>query len=84
MPVVAAVFRWRAGGHAQQPRRGRDYFVYAGTYTNPTAKTTSSSKGIYAWRFDSKSGTLAPIGLVAETINPAHVWGTRMADSCTR
>lgn len=63
-----------AGGRAQQ--LAGDYLLYAGTYTNPTPKTTSSSKGIYAWRFDSKSGTLAPIGLVAETINPAHVWGS--------
>ena len=61
-----------------------DYFVYAGTYTNPTAKTTSEAKGIYAWRFDSTSGALTPIGpglsgvegLVAETVNPAHVWAS--------
>ena len=51
-----------------------DYFVYAGSYTNPTPTTTSASKGIYAWRFDSKTGALTPIGLVAETVNPAHVW----------
>jgi 6-phosphogluconolactonase len=55
---------------------GGDYFVYVGTYTNPTAKTTSASKGIYAWRFDSKAGTLTPIGPVAETVNPAHVWAS--------
>jgi 6-phosphogluconolactonase len=59
--------------HAQS---GGDYLVYAGTYTNPNPKTTSASKGIYAWRFDSKAGTLTPIGLVAETINPAHVWAS--------
>ena len=52
-----------------------DYFVYAGTYTNPTPTTTSAAKGIYGWRFNSKTGALTPIGLVAETINPAHVWG---------
>lgn len=51
-----------------------DYFVYAGSYTNPTPKTTSAAKGIYGWRFDSKTGALTPLGLVAETINPAHVW----------
>jgi 6-phosphogluconolactonase len=51
-----------------------DYFVYAGTYTNPTPKTTSGAKGIYAWRFDSKTGALSPIGLAVETVNPAHVW----------
>jgi 6-phosphogluconolactonase len=62
------------GTHAQQP--AGDYILYAGTYTNPNPKTTSASKGIYAWRFDSKTGALTPIGLVAETINPAHVWAS--------
>ena len=51
-----------------------DYLVYVGSYTNPTPTTTSAAKGIYGWRFDSKTGALTPIGLVAETINPAHVW----------
>ncbi|HUP39852.1 MAG TPA: beta-propeller fold lactonase family protein [Vicinamibacterales bacterium] len=51
-----------------------DYFVYAGSYTNPTPTTTSASKGIYAWRFDSKTGALTPVGLVAEAINPVHLW----------
>lgn len=53
---------------------GGDYFVYVGSYTNPTPTTTSASKGIYGFRFDSKTGTLSPLGLVAETVNPAHVW----------
>jgi 6-phosphogluconolactonase len=53
-----------------------DYFLYAGTYTQPSPKTASASKGIYAWRFDSKTGVLSPIGLVAETKNPAHVWAS--------
>ncbi len=59
------------GAYAQT---GGDYFVYAGSYTNPTPTTTSAAKGIYGFRFDSKAGTLSPLGLVAETINPAHVW----------
>ena len=53
-----------------------DYLLYVGTYTQPSPKTTSESKGIYAWRFDSKTGALSSIGLVAETKNPAHVWGS--------
>jgi 6-phosphogluconolactonase len=53
---------------------GGDYFVYAGTYTNPNPGQKSDAKGIYAWRFDSRTGALSPIGLVAETVNPAHVW----------
>jgi 6-phosphogluconolactonase len=50
------------------PAFATTYFMYAGAYTAGT------SKGIYAWRFDSKSGALAPLGLVAETPQPAHVW----------
>lgn len=44
-------------------------YVYVGSYT--TGK--SSSKGIYAWRFDSDTATATPIGLVGETPNPAYV-----------
>src|ERR687896_474767 len=51
-----------------------DYFLYVGTYTQPSPKTTSASKGIYAFRFDSKTGALSPIGLAVEAINPVHVW----------
>jgi 6-phosphogluconolactonase len=59
--------------HAAAQSAG-DYLLYVGTYTNPTPKTTSASKGIYAFRFDSKTGSLTPLGLAVETINPAHVW----------
>lgn len=45
-----------------------EFFMYAGAYTAGT------SKGIYAWRFDSRSGALAPLGLMAETPQPAHLW----------
>jgi 6-phosphogluconolactonase len=51
-----------------------DYFVYVGSYTNPTPTTTSAAKGIYGFRFNSRTGALSPLGLVAETVNPAHVW----------
>lgn len=44
------------------------YFLYAGSYTSGT------SKGIYAWKFDSKTGAVSSLGLVAETPQPAHVW----------
>ncbi|MCM3878699.1 MAG: beta-propeller fold lactonase family protein [Vicinamibacterales bacterium] len=53
-----------------------DYLLFAGSYTQPNATTTSASKGIYSFRFDSKSGTLAPLGLAAEIANPAHVWAS--------
>ncbi len=48
-------------------RGGREYIVYAGTYTNGT------SKGIYGFRFDATCGTLRSIGLVAETVSPAFL-----------
>jgi 6-phosphogluconolactonase len=50
------------------PAFAAKYFMYVGAYT------AGSSKGIYAWSFDSKSGKLEPLGLVAETPQAAHVW----------
>jgi 6-phosphogluconolactonase len=43
--------------------------VYVGTYTAPQ----SSSKGIYAYRFDARNGKMAPLGLMAETPNPTFL-----------
>lgn len=43
------------------------YLVYAGTYTN------ANSKGIYAWRMDTASRSVSPLGLVAETPNPTFL-----------
>jgi len=43
------------------------YLVYVGTYTGPT------SKGIYAFRFDLRSGKAGTIELVAETTNPSFL-----------
>ena len=51
-----------------------DYLVYVGSYTNPTGSAPSASKGIYGFWFDSKTAALTPIGVVAETPNPAHAW----------
>ena len=48
---------------------GREYFMYAGSYTAGT------SKGIYAWRSTAKDGATS-LGLVAETPQPAHLWIT--------
>lgn len=39
--------------------------VYVGTYTG------EKSKGIYAFRFDTTTGALTPVGLVAETKSPS-------------
>ena len=43
------------------------YRLFVGTYTD------GSSKGIYAYRFQSESGDLTPLGLVAETPNPTFL-----------
>jgi 6-phosphogluconolactonase len=40
-------------------------FVYVGTYTRTT------SKGLYGYRLDAKTGQFAPIGLLAELPNPS-------------
>ena len=48
------------------------YFVYVGSYTD----APSTSKGIHAWRFTPSTGHLDPLGLVAETVNPAYVYAT--------
>src|SRR4029077_4470830 len=44
------------------------YLAYVGTYT---AKT--SSKGIYAYRFDPEKGQLTAIGIAAETADPSFL-----------
>ncbi len=41
--------------------------VFVGTYTGP------KSKGIYAYRMDTATGALAPLGLAAETVNPTFL-----------
>ena len=43
------------------------YLLFVGTYTD------GSSKGIYAYRFQSESGELTPLGLVAESPNPTFL-----------
>jgi len=44
------------------------YIAFVGTYT-----TKTSSKGIYAFRFDTASGQLTTIGVAAETPDPSWV-----------
>ncbi|HEU0095960.1 MAG TPA: lactonase family protein, partial [Rhizomicrobium sp.] len=50
------------------PALAAQSILYAGSYTAGT------SKGIYAWRFDDQTGAATPLGLMAETPQPAHVW----------
>lgn len=44
-----------------------EYFMYVGTYTN------LQSKGIYAFRFDSTTGKLSPLGLAVKTPSPSYL-----------
>jgi 6-phosphogluconolactonase len=46
---------------------GSERMLYVGTYTGET------SRGIYAFRFDDRSGGLTPIGLAAETPSPSFL-----------
>jgi len=52
----------------EKPAATSKYIVYVGTYTSKT-----TSKGIYAYRFDSDKGQLTSIGVAAETIDPSFL-----------
>lgn len=43
------------------------YLMYVGTYTGP------ESKGIYAYRFDARTGEVTPLGLAGEAKNPSFL-----------
>jgi hypothetical protein len=60
IPLLAAALL------ASTPAFAAKYFLYVGSYTAGT------SKGIYAWTFDSASGKTDSLGLVAETPQAAH------------
>ncbi len=55
--------------HAAAAKSHAEYFAYIGTYTDQGG----NSKGIYAYRFDSATQKLTPIGLAAKTINPSFL-----------
>jgi len=52
---------------AQPPPPAGACLVYVGTYTGP------QSKGIYAWRMDTATGSLTSLGLAAETASPSYL-----------
>jgi 6-phosphogluconolactonase len=62
MTVFAVLVPFSTPGAAQG-----DWIAYVGTYTR------GPSKGIYAYRFQSSSGKLMPIGLAGETSNPSFL-----------
>ncbi|MGA3325910.1 MAG: lactonase family protein [Terriglobia bacterium] len=51
----------------ERPRTMSNYLVYIGTYTGP------KSQGIYVYRFAAATGKLTPLGLAAESTNPAFL-----------
>jgi len=57
-----------AGDAAAASHWGK-YLFYVGTYTEPD----STSKGIYAYRFDAGTGEVTALGVAAETTNPSFV-----------
>jgi 6-phosphogluconolactonase len=54
------------------PAAAEKFIVYTGSYTD----APSTSKGIYAARFDSENASLTSIGAVADVVNPAYLSGT--------
>jgi 6-phosphogluconolactonase len=69
--VLSSVFLVRAviGDASQAKTSGSQCLVYIGTYTG----SQSESKGIYAFRMDTATGSLTPLGLAGETISPAFL-----------
>jgi 6-phosphogluconolactonase len=73
--VFITLFAWLLGasliavsaGGADKASAQGNYLVYVGTYTD------GESKGIYAYRFDARSGQATPLGLVATTKNPSFL-----------
>jgi 6-phosphogluconolactonase len=45
------------------------YFMYVGTYT----EADSTSKGIYVYRFEPRTGRVTELGLAAQTTNPSFL-----------
>ncbi|MDB6068184.1 MAG: pgl [Pedosphaera sp.] len=66
-PGVCSAEQEAGLGAKEQRAMAGNYLVYVGTYTG------AKSKGIYAFRMDSASGTLTPLGLAAETPNPSYL-----------
>jgi 6-phosphogluconolactonase len=52
----------------EKPASNGQYIAFVGTYTSKT-----SSKGIYAYRFDANKGQLTPIGVAAEVVDPSFL-----------
>src|SRR5690348_93850 len=53
------------------PRQGGAHLVFVGTYTS------GASRGIYAFRFDGRTGAMTPLGLAAALPNPSFLTASR-------
>lgn len=65
LPCVLLAFSLVAASAKDFPKN--QYLLYIGTYTE------KDSKGIYAFRFDSATNELTPLGVAAETTNPSFL-----------
>ena len=66
LPLLVVVVLTAPRGSAAERRSKNEALVYVGTYTK-------ASKGIYAWRLNTATGQLQPLGLAAETVNPTFL-----------
>jgi len=64
----APLFLFSRAQTPAKPAAKGQYIAYIGTYTSKT-----TSKGIYAYRFDPEKGQLASIGVEAETTDPSFL-----------
>ncbi|MGA2095773.1 MAG: lactonase family protein [Candidatus Acidiferrum sp.] len=64
----APLFLFSRAQTPEKPASTSKYIAYIGTYT-----TKTSSKGIYAYKFDAEKGQLTSIGAAAETQDPSFL-----------
>ncbi len=67
--LIAILLLAVCAGTAEPAPHKDKYLVYVGTYT----LEGSTSKGIYAYRFDPETAKVTSIGLAAETVNPSFL-----------
>lgn len=65
---LVAALPFFATAAPQKRTANKPYLVFVGTYTNKT-----SSKGIYAYRFDPGTGKLSSLGVAAESEDPSFL-----------
>jgi 6-phosphogluconolactonase len=71
--LLAAMMLLSASARAAHPLvspavRAARFIMYVGSYT------AGRSRGIYAWKFNSRDGSISPLGLMAGAAQPAHLW----------